>query len=123
MIMAQNANSTSSLSNAVVSVVELNQTTTTPTLPVAAASSSSSTTTTTTAGTTTNTKTVTPPPSTSTSANTLNILSNSDARWIFNLEKVENTPSRQDLITKEDELAKRQESALFISDLGSRLKV
>jgi hypothetical protein len=117
MIMAQNANSTSSLSSAVVSVVELNQTTT-PTLPVAssAAAGTSST-------TTTNTKTVTPPPSTSTSANTLNILSNSDARWIFNLEKVENTPSRQDLITKEDELAKRQESALFISDLGSRLKV
>ena len=53
----------------------------------------------------------------------LPIMSNSDSRWIFSLEKIEHTPSRIEGVTKENELHERQEAALFINDLGIKLKV
>jgi len=53
----------------------------------------------------------------------LPIMSNSDSRWIFSLEKIEYTPSRIEGVTKENELHERQEAALFINDLGIKLKV
>lgn len=48
---------------------------------------------------------------------------NAETRWIFPLEKIEQSPSRLDGITKENELTERQEAALFINDLGLKLKV
>ena len=48
---------------------------------------------------------------------------NTDSKWIFPLEKIETSPSRLDGMTKEDELSERQQAALYISDLGGRLKV
>jgi hypothetical protein len=51
------------------------------------------------------------------------IIVNSDSRWIFPLEKIEQSPSRLDGIGKESELSERQEAALFINDLGTKLKV
>lgn len=53
----------------------------------------------------------------------LPIMTNSDSRWIFSLEKIEHTPSRLEGVTKENELHERQEAALFINDLGIKLKV
>lgn len=51
------------------------------------------------------------------------IIVNSDTRWIFPLEKIEQSPSRLDGVSKENELSERQEAALFINDLGTKLKV
>jgi hypothetical protein len=48
---------------------------------------------------------------------------NDDSRWIFSQEKIQNSPSRADNISLEDELKERQEAALFITDLGAALKV
>ena len=48
---------------------------------------------------------------------------NDDSRWIFSHEKIQNSPSRADNISLEDELKERQEAALFITDLGAALKV
>lgn len=50
-------------------------------------------------------------------------LSNSDIRWIFSLDKIEQSPSRLDGVSRESELQERQEAALFINDLGIKLKV
>lgn len=47
----------------------------------------------------------------------------SENKWIFSQEDIENSPSRKDGLSAEQELAKRQEAALFISDLGEELKV
>lgn len=47
----------------------------------------------------------------------------SDSRWIFSSEMIENSPSRKDGLSAEHEIGKRQEAALFISDLGEELKV
>lgn len=48
---------------------------------------------------------------------------NAETRWIFPLEKIEQSPSRLDGVSKENELTERQEAALFINDLGLKLKV
>lgn len=117
--MAQSSSTSLNTNNSVDTQAN---TTTTP-LPGVTSSSQVTTATPVTSATTSNTKTVTPPPATSITTTTNSILSNSDARWIFPLDKIENTPSRLDAISKEEELAERQQSALFISDLGSRLKV
>ena len=88
---------------------------------------SSSTTTTISAITTTTTAiTATSTSSTTTTSqtkptNTSN--SEKELRWIFPKEKIENTPSRLDGISADEELNYRQEAALFISDLGIMLKV
>jgi len=50
-------------------------------------------------------------------------LSNSDSRWIFSLEKIEQSPSRIEGVPRDNELLQRQEAALFINDLGIKLKV
>ncbi len=60
--------------------------------------------------------------STSDNSNSCSLL-NSDSRWIFNTEKIENSPSRLDGISEKDELSKRQQAALLISELGAKLKV
>lgn len=49
--------------------------------------------------------------------------SQAESRWIFSQEDIENSPSRKDGLSAEQEIAKRQEAALFISDLGEELKV
>lgn len=119
---ASNSNSTNGTGTANDPASQANSTNSNAALPVVAATPTLSTT----------SKTVTPPPPSSSSStaaaaaastNSNNILLNSEARWIFPPEKIENTPSRLDAMSKEDELAQRQQSALFISDLGGRLKV
>lgn len=46
-----------------------------------------------------------------------------ESRWLFPTDAIENTPSKRDGISAEQELNERQEAALFISDLGAQLKV
>ncbi|CAF0898205.1 unnamed protein product [Brachionus calyciflorus] len=46
-----------------------------------------------------------------------------ETRWIFTKEKIDNSPSRMEGLSAEQELKERQEAALFISDLGIELKV
>ena len=75
----------------------------------------------TTSSSTITSNTVTPPTPTTQSASSSIV--NTDARWIFPPEKIESSPSRLDGIAKDEELAERQQAALFISDLGGRLKV
>jgi hypothetical protein len=50
-------------------------------------------------------------------------MANTDSRWIFSSELIENTQSRKDGIDKEQELSLRQSTAMFIHELGCRLKV
>src|SRR4051812_16429383 len=61
-----------------------------------------------------------PVPSTAAAAS--NHLGN-NSRWIFDIEKINFSPSRLDGITAEQELLERQSSALFINDLGLKLKL
>ena len=85
-----------------------------------------STTTTTTTAAATNSTTISSAAVAATSSTTTTLapaVLNADSRWIFGLDKIEFSPSRQDGISKESELTERQEAALFISDLGIKLKV
>lgn len=84
-----------------------------------------STTATTTAATTAKTTTAavqSVAPSSSTILNSnLSVLN--EARWLFSIETIENSPSRRDGLTVEQEMNERQEAALFITDLAAQLKV
>lgn len=61
-------------------------------------------------------------PSSSTILNTnLSVLN--ESRWLFSIETIENSPSRRDGLTVEQEMNERQDAALFISDLAAQLKV
>jgi hypothetical protein len=43
--------------------------------------------------------------------------------WIFTADKFSSTPSNRDGISLEEELAMRQQAAVFIYELGTNLKV
>jgi hypothetical protein len=43
--------------------------------------------------------------------------------WIFSADKFSSTPSNRDAISSEEELALRQQAAVFIYELGTNLKV
>lgn len=43
--------------------------------------------------------------------------------WIFSADKFSSTPSNRDAIPQEEELALRQQAAVFIYELGTNLKV
>jgi len=43
--------------------------------------------------------------------------------WIFSTDKFSSTPSNRDGIPPEEELALRQQAAVFIYELGTNLKV
>ncbi len=47
----------------------------------------------------------------------------SSDRWIFSAEAIEKSPSRLDGVDAETELNRRQSTAMFIHELGCKLKV
>lgn len=61
--------------------------------------------------------------STTASTTTPTATSSTEICWIFPAEKIENSPSRVDGLTAEQEIHERQQAALFISDLASLLRV
>ncbi|GJQ81412.1 putative domain present in cyclins, TFIIB and Retinoblastoma [Trypoxylus dichotomus] len=50
-------------------------------------------------------------------------MANSDEKWYFSKERLENSPSRQCGIENYKELSYRQQAANFIQDMGQKLKV
>jgi hypothetical protein len=50
-------------------------------------------------------------------------MANSDSRWIFAPEQIDNSPSRRDGMSAEIELSMRQTAAIFIHEIGCKLKV
>lgn len=64
-----------------------------------------------------------PSSSTSPSSFNANLSALNESRWLFSAEAIENSPSRRDGLTVEQEMNERQEAALFISDLAAQLKV
>lgn len=66
---------------------------------------------------------VAPSSSTSPSSFNANLSALNESRWLFSAEAIENSPSRRDGLTVEQEMNERQEAALFISDLAAQLKV
>jgi len=50
-------------------------------------------------------------------------MANSDSRWIFAPEQIDNSPSRRDGMSAESELSMRQTAAIFIHEIGCKLKV
>lgn len=66
---------------------------------------------------------IAPSSSTSPSSFNANLSALNESRWLFSAEAIENSPSRRDGLTVEQEMNERQEAALFISDLAAQLKV
>jgi hypothetical protein len=77
----------------------------------------------TTMSTATTNKTTSSSSSTSSSGGGASNPADKESRWIFAKEKIENSPSRLDGISIEDELNFRQDAAILITDLGAMLKV
>jgi hypothetical protein len=64
------------------------------------------------------------PSSSSTTTNTSgSALPKARFNWIFSADKFSSTPSNRDGIPPEEELALRQQAAVFIYELGTNLKV
>ena len=48
---------------------------------------------------------------------------NKDSRWFLPLEQIQNSPSRRDGISADQELSFRQKAAYLIQDMGQKLRV
>lgn len=46
-----------------------------------------------------------------------------DSRWFLTLEQIQNSPSRRDGVTADQELNYRQKAAYLIQDMGQKLRV